>query len=416
MAPAGDMPSLRAALNAGADAVYFGASIFNMRSRAKNFSADQMLEIVKICHENKAKAYLTLNTIIFETELEQARSLVKLAAEADVDAIICWDFSIAEFAGDYGIPIFFSTQASVSNSASIQMLYKNFGIKRFVLARECTLEEIELIKRNLTEKGLADKIELEVFIHGAMCVSVSGRCFLSHFHFGDSGNRGNCRQPCRREYEISEVRDGKSYLLGKDYIMSPKDLCTLPFLEKILEAGPESLKIEGRGRSPEYVSIVTGCYRQFIDFYYENCKLQDFANNLEKLKKILIKKLDSVFNRGFSDGYFMGRQIESWTGGNGSKATHRKVQIGIVTNFYKKPMVAEIKVEDNGFTANEELMFIGNTTGVAFLKAVSIEQKGRRIDIAAPGNFVGVKLDQIVRRNDRVFKMVPVEELKNVQQ
>jgi putative protease len=418
MAPAGDMISLRAALEAGADAVYFGVSSMNMRSSAKNFANEQMPEIAKLCHEYKAKAYLTLNTIVFDHELKEARQLVALAAKANIDAVICWDYAIIEAALAHKITPFMSTQMSVANSAALKFMYQHFGIRRFVLARECTLDEIKSIRANL-ELELKDKakeIEIEVFAHGAMCVSVSGRCFLSQFHFKDSGNRGECKQPCRREYLISEVRDGKSYVLGQDYLMSPKDLCSLPFLEQILEAGIDSLKIEGRGRSPEYVSTVTSCYRKFIDFYFARHEDEDFVTELKVLKEQLLKELHMVFHRGFSDGYFFGRQIEEWTGGNGSKATHRKVQVGVVTNFFKKPMVAEIKIVDHEFTTDEELMFQGAKTGVVTLRVESIEQEGKPVNLARRGTFVGAKLSQAVRRNDKVYKMVPVEQLKNVQQ
>jgi putative protease len=414
MSPAGDFISLKAAIDAGADAIYFGIIEMNMRANARNFHLDDLPEIVKLCHENSVKAYLALNTIIFDHEVEKARVLVKSAAAAGVDAVICWDFAILEAARDYNIESFISTQMSVANSSSIEFFYKNLGINRFVLARECTLDEMVSIKRNLERKlgREADNIELEVFAHGAMCVSVSGRCFMSQFHFNKSGNRGECKQPCRREYTITEERDGKSYLIGKDYVMSPKDVCSLPFLEKILEAGVvDSFKIEGRGRSPEYVSTVTSAYRQVIDFYYENRDKEGFAEELKTLKDKLYKELDSVFNRGFSDGFFFGRQIEEWTGGNGSKASHRKVQIGYVTNFYKQVGVAEIKVEGHEFKAGQELMFQGKTTGVLSQIAESIEIEGKTVEVAHQGISVGVKLSKPVKINDKVFIIVPIEEL-----
>ena len=418
MAPAGDMTSLRAALDAGADAVYFGVVSMNMRASAKNFSVEDLPEIAQVCHAAGARAYLALNTIIYDREIELAESLVKAAAAAGIDAVICWDFAILELALRYGIAPFISTQMSVANSASLLFLYRRFAIRRFVLARECTLEEIVSIRRSLKEAlgAEAENIELEVFAHGAMCVSVSGRCFMSQFHFDASANRGECRQPCRREYLIKDVRDGKEFMLGQDYVMSPKDLCTLPFLDQILAAGVDSLKIEGRGRSPEYVSEVTACYRRFIDFYHERQGAEDFARQLVDLKNELMARLDAVFHRGFSDGFFFGRQIAEWTGGNGSKATHRKVHVGVVTNFFKKVMVAEIKVEGAGFSAGDELMFQGSATGVVTLKAESIEEAFKPVMQAARGALVGVRLSGLVRENDQVYKMVPVEEVENARQ
>ena len=418
MAPAGDMISLRAALDSGADAVYFGIVSMNMRANAKNFAVEDLSTVANLCHEYKAKAYLALNTIIFDHEVELAESLVSKASKAGIDGIICWDFSVVELALKYKMKVLLSTQMSVANAHSIAFLYKSFGIRRFVLARECTLEEIANIKTNLKKMLGEDssKIEIEVFAHGAMCVSVSGRCFMSQFAFNESANRGECRQPCRREYLIKDIREGKEFLIGQNYVMSPKDLCSLPFLEKLLDVGADSLKIEGRGRSAEYVSVVTKAYRDFIDFYMENRNKDDFFERLEPLRKNLIEKVDSVFHRGFSEGFFFGRQIGEWSGGNGSKASHRKTHVGIVTNFFKKVSVAEIKVEGRDFKVGDELMFQGQTTGVKTLKVLSIEENEKAVDIARKGSVVGVKLSEIVRENDQVFMIVPVEEVKHLKQ
>ncbi len=418
MAPAGDMISLRAALDSGANAVYFGIVSMNMRANAKNFAVEDLPVVANLCHEYKAKAYLALNTIIFDHEVELAENLVNKAKEAGIDGIICWDFSVVELALKYKMKVLLSTQMSVANAHSIAFLYKNFGIRRFVLARECTLEEIASIRTNL-KKLLGEessKIEIEVFAHGAMCVSVSGRCFMSQFAFNESANRGECRQPCRREYLIKDIREGKEFLIGQDYVMSPKDLCSLPFLEKLLDVGADSLKIEGRGRSAEYVSVVTKAYRDFIDFYMENRRKDDFFERLEPLRKELLEKVDSVFHRGFSEGFFFGRQISEWSGGNGSKASHRKTHVGVVTNFFKRVSVAEIKVEGRDFKVGDELMFQGQTTGVKTLKVLSIEENEKAVDIARKGSVVGVKLSEIVRENDQVFMIVPVEEVKHLKQ
>jgi putative protease len=418
MAPAGDMTSLRAARDSGADAVYFGVVSMNMRASARNFQIEEMPDIARMCHEAGAKAYLALNTIVFDHETDLAEELVKCAAAAKIDAIVCWDFAILDLAQRYGIEAFISTQMSVANSASIAFLYEKFGLKRFVLARECTLNEIVEIRKKLRDRlgKAASAIELEVFAHGAMCVSVSGRCFMSQFAFNQSANRGDCRQPCRREFLISDIRDGREFVIGKDYVMSPKDLCALPFLEQLLDAGIDSLKIEGRGRSPEYVSVVTRCYREFIDFYHDNADSPDCKSRLEALKKQLMEKLASVFNRGFSDGFFFGRQIEDWTGGNGSRATHRKVHVGVVTNYFKKVMVAEIKVEGAGFAVGDELMFQGVATGVVVYKVESIEKAFARVERVEKDSLAGVKLGGLVRENDQVYRMIPVEELEDVTQ
>lgn len=418
MAPAGDFISLRAALDAGATAVYFGVAAMNMRASARNFANSEMSEVVQICRQYGAKAYLAMNTIVYDQELELAETLVEQAAAAGVDAIICWDFAIVECAMRYHLEVFVSTQMSVANSAALAFLYRHFGIKRFVLARECTLDEIVSIRRNLVAQlgDDAENIEIEAFVHGAMCVSLSGRCFMSQFAFNQSANRGECRQPCRREYEIRDVRDGKEFLIGSDYVMSPRDLCALPFLDQLLAVGVNSLKIEGRGRSPEYVSEVTACYRAYLDFYQQHRDDDDFVAQSDALKETLMQRLAAVFHRGFSDGFYFGRQIGEWSGGNGSKATHRKVHVGVVTNFFKKVMVAEIKVEGAGFAAGDELMFQGNTTGVLTQKAESIEEAFRPVEKAEKGSLVGVKLAQQVRENDQVYIMIKAEELANARQ
>lgn len=418
MAPAGDFISLRAAIDAGADAVYFGITEMNMRAAAKNFEISNLPEIASICSKNGVRPYLALNTIIYDEELEKAEELVKQAAMAGIKYVICWDFAIVELVLKYGIFPCLSTQMSVANSASLAFLYKNFGIKRFVLARECTLNEISSIKKSLHERlgDEANNIEIEVFAHGAMCVSVSGRCFMSQFAFGNSANRGECRQPCRREYIIKDIRDGKEFLIGQDYVMSPKDLCSMPFLDKVIDSGVDSLKIEGRGRSHEYVKIATECYRQFIDFYCENKGKEGFETEVASLKLNLVEKLDSVFHRGFSDGFFFGRQIGEWSSGNGSKATMRKISIGTVTNFFKKVSVAEIKINNRGFKTGEKLMFIGNTTGVKELPVISIENDGKPVETALKGDIVGVKLGDVVRENDQVYMMVPVEDVEYLKQ
>ncbi|MBF0407899.1 MAG: U32 family peptidase [Candidatus Riflebacteria bacterium] len=426
MAPAGDMTSLRAALDSGADAVYFGIKSFNMREGAKNFLPEEMPQIAELCHEKHARCYLALNTIIFDSEISSIDELIKSAVKARIDAIICWDFAVIESALRQGIQPFISTQMSVSNSASIEFFYRRYNIKRFVLARECSLDDIIQIRKNLISRlgDEAGNIEIEVFVHGAMCVSISGRCFMSQFQSGKSANRGECNQPCRREYTIRSVSNENEFTMGNNYIMSPKDLCTIGFLDKIIEAGVDSMKIEGRGRSPEYVSTVTSCYRRMIDFYFSereklNCSeiamtkelfneyTINFQNKIQQLKAELTTELVQVFNRGFSDGFFFGRPMSEWTTKGGSQATHRKVLVGVVTNFFKKVMVAEIKVEATSFNTGQELMFQGPTTGVINLRAESIEYNFQKVNTAEKGTLVGVKLSEIVRINDLVFIQIP---------
>ena len=392
MAPAGNHESLVSAINAGADAVYLGVNEFNMRATAKNFSIEELNNVVSYAHKRNVKIYLTVNTIVFENELINVKKVVKEAKKAKIDAIICWDMSVLSECKKQKIDAFLSTQASASNSFACEF-YRKAGAKRITLARECTLEQIKEIKKKT-------KAELEIFIHGAMCVSISGRCFLSQNVFGKSANRGDCIQPCRREYIITDKEEGHSYVLGNNYVLSPKDLCTMPFIEKILEIGVDSLKIEGRARSPEYVSEVVSAYRRAIDLWYEN-RLD------KKNKKELLKKLKSVYNRGFHSGFFLGKPTNQWSGSYGSKSTHKKEFVGIVKNFYAKPMAAEIIVQSNEIKEGDTIIIIGPTTGTVKQKITSMQINNVSATSAGKGTSVGIKLKKTARKNDKVYILKP---------
>jgi len=411
MSPAGDFICLDAALSAGADAVYFGLKGTNMRVGAKNFEVSQMREIAKKCKAKGAKSYLTLNTIYYQGESKIVESQLKSAKRAGIDAVIAWDLSVIENARKIGMPIFLSTQASVANADAIASYASNYGIRRFVLARECGLESIALIKKALSRKlgsQVAKEISIEVFAHGAMCVSVSGRCFLSQFSCGKSANRGECRQPCRREYTITDARDADpSFKIGSGYVLSPKDLCTLPFIEKLIDAGVDSLKIEGRNRNAQYVYDTTCAYVCARDFYLQNKKSPTFDTDFSSLKSSLVKKLESVYNRGFSDGFYMGKPIGDWTS-DGNKATFKKSIVGHVTNFYSRLSVAEISIDDNPISVGDEIQIEGDTTGFVAAKIESMQLEGSPISCAQKGMKVAVKVAKRLRKGDRVFKMLPV--------
>jgi len=404
LAPAGDEVSLRAALDAGADAVYFGAGAFNMRKRARNFSPDDIAGVVSLCHEYEARAYLAINIIVYENEFPLLDSTLDKATDAGVDAIICWDHAVIAGALERNLEVHLSTQASVSNSRAILQYYRKSGIHRFVLARECTLDHLKQISLNLkSELGAeAEKIELEVFIHGAMCVSVSGRCFMSELVSGESGNRGACLQPCRRKYRIIDVEGDYEYEIGQDYVMSPKDLCTMPFFEKILDLPVVSLKIEGRMRSPEYVSTVVTAYRKAIDAYFEG------KPNYSELKEILTGDLRTVFNRDFSDGYYMGRPVGDWARSPNSQAVKRKETVGVVVNYFRKVGVAEIKVQGASFTIGDELLIQGPTTGNLSVDVESIQIEHKAVQSAGKGDHVAVPVSRRVRVNDLVFRRYDV--------
>lgn len=388
LSPVQDFVSLTAAINAGADAVYFGLASLNMRMGAKNFASKDLGKIVNICHKNGVKAYLAMNTICYDDEQIKIKRLLENVRKCYVDAIIAWDFSVIYHANKLNVPIHISTQASIANFYAIKSLKNKFkNIERVVLARELSLSQIKYIVRKLKLEKI--KVDIEVFIHGAMCVSVSGRCFMSQDVFGKSANRGECLQSCRRKYKITDIEEGHEFMLGENYVMSPKDLCTLPLIDKLVGSGIRSFKIEGRNRSPEYVKVVTECYRDAID------------NPKHDWKK-LVARLKTVYNRGFSTGFYMGKPVDEWSKAYGTKASKKKVYVGIVKNFFKHVGVAEIKIESSSLKINDIIMIQGNKTGVYEEEIESIQVNKKAVTSAKKG-LVCVKLSKRVRENDRVY-------------
>ena len=388
LSPVQDLVSLKAAIQAKADAVYFGIKELNMRATAKNFRLKDLKQITDIAHKNKIKAYLTLNTIIYDNEINQLKEILKKAKQAKIDAIIAWDLAVINEANKLNLKIHISTQSSLANFEAIKTLKKSFkNIERVILARELHLDQIKSIISKLKKEKI--NIKIETFIHGAMCVSISGRCFLSQNIFNKSANRGKCLQPCRRKYLIKDIEEAHELEIGEDYIISPKDLCTLPFIEKLIKAGISSFKIEGRNRSPEYVKTVTEVYREAID-------------NKNHNKTNLLKKLKTVYNRGFSKGFYLGKPLQEWSKTYGSKATKKKIYIGFIKNFYKKIKVAEIKIESHGLKLGDTLMIQGNKTGVFEEKVKSMEINHKQVKQVKKGR-VGIKLKKIARENDKVF-------------
>jgi len=395
LAPAGNWKMLIAAINAGADAVYFGIDKLNMRAKANNFGLDELIEVVAYCHKNKVDAHLTLNTIVFENELEEVDEVVRTAKEADIDLIICWDMAVIQKCTEHKVPFCISTQASISNTAAAQM-YKLMGAKRIVLARECTLEKIIEIKSS------AD-IEIETFIHGAMCVAVSGRCFMSHAVFGKSANRGECIQPCRRDYKIYDTDGENEFILGEDYVMSPKDLCSIKFIDKLIEAGSNSFKIEGRKRSPEYITKVVSTYRKAIDLYFDG-KLTT------EIKDEMYNELGKVYNRGFSTGFYFGTPDgQDYTEKYGSMATTRKVYVGKVLNYYKKSQIAHVRLEAGGVSVEDPIYIIGNKTGCVETKIESLVKDEVKINEALKGEEITFICEQEIRPRDQVYRVFEVE-------
>ena len=389
MAPAGDWTMLRTAVNSGANAVYFGVDKLNMRAKAKNFILDELNEIVSFCKEHNVKTYITLNTILFEEELEALDEIIPAVKNAGVDMVICWDFGIIEKCNQYEMPFAISTQASIANSSSAKT-FERLGAKRIVLARECSLEEIKKIRANTD-------LEIETFVHGAMCVAVSGRCFMSHEIFGQSANRGECVQPCRREYKIYDGTKDTSLLLGEDYVMSAKDLCTIEFIDELIVSGINSFKIEGRKRSPEYVAKVVSVYRQAIDLYFEK-KLTD------EVKQKFLADLTSVYNRGFSTGFYFdkpdGKDIIN---AHGSVATTRKECVGKVLNYYKTPQIVHVAIETGSLKIGDTVLFIGETTGVIESTVAKILNEEVEVSEAQKGDKVTFNCESLVRPRDKVY-------------
>ncbi len=390
LAPAGNWSCLRAALDAGCDAVYFGTESLNMRSGAENFARADLPAIRKLCSQHGVKAYLALNTIVYSGELAAAEQLLACARD-HVDGVICWDPAVVELARQHGVPIHISTQASVANVRAA-MFYKRLGARRIVAARECSLEEVAAIRREA-------EVEVEVFVHGAMCVSVSGRCFLSQFTDGKSGNRGECRQHCRREYRILADDDTAEFRLGPSYLLSAKDLCTIPFIDVLLDAGLDGFKIEGRNRPPEYVHTVVGTYRKAMDAWASG-RLDDAR------KTKWIAECRTVFNRDFSEGFYMGRPIGEMTTRTGSQATLRKDYVGKVTNYFKQAKVAEIDIRDYGVEVGDRLLIDGPTSGAVIFDVRELRQNKKPTMKAGRGTTT-VPLQRRVRTNDRVYRLSP---------
>ncbi len=383
LAPAGDFPMLVAAVNAGADSVYFGLKEFSMRASARNFTIPDLKKIETICKPKKVKRYLAINTIIYNNELSQLEKTIK-RVKGKVDAIICWDLSVIQLCKKYKIPFHISTQASVSNSESAKF-FKKLGAERIVLARELDLKQIKEISKI---KGL----EIECFAHGAMCVAVSGRCFTSQFLFNKSANRGQCLHPCRRSYEVTDLQEGYKLELENNKVMSAKDLCTLPFIEKLKKAGITGFKIEGRNRDPRYVDLVVRTYRKALD-----------KKLTEQEIKELVQELESVYNKEFSSGFYLGLPTkDDFARTEHSAAKEKKHFVGKINHYFSNIQVATINLVSS-LKVGDKITIIGKTTGVMHSQIERIEFQKKSIEKAIKGQEVGIKVPGYVRRNDEVY-------------
>ena len=402
MAPVGCYESLHAAIGAGANSVYFGIGRLNMRSAsAANFSETDMEQIVAIAHAVGVKTYLTVNTIIYDDELQVMHDVIDKAKEVGVDAVIASDLAVITYAYQVGVEVHISTQCNISNSEAVKFFSQWADV--VVLARELSLEQIATVHKAIVEQDIrgpkGELVEIEMFAHGALCMSISGKCYLSLHETNCSANRGACRQICRRKYTIQDKDTGEMLDTDGRYILSPKDLCTVDFLDQFINAGVRVLKIEGRARGGEYVKRVVEAYDKALRLIEAGEYTRESA---AELKESLLR----VFNRGFWGGYYANKLIVEHTNAYGSSATHRKEYVGKVTNFFKNISVAEITVESSSMNEGDDILIMGETTGVVEQKAHGIVLDNKVVEGVKKGDVCSIKTSEIVRRGDKLYKEV----------
>ncbi len=408
MAPAGSWESLQAAIQAGADSVYFGIERLNMRSRSSsNFTTEDLHRIVERCKEAGIKSYLTINTIIYDEDLELMREIVDNAKEAGVSAIIAADVAVMQYAISQGVEVHLSTQLNISNVEALRF-YAQFA-DVVVLARELNMDQVAEIHRRIVEENIVGRngelIRIEMFCHGALCMAVSGKCYLSLHELNASANRGACMQVCRRAYRVHDEDSDIELTVDNKYIMSPKDLKTIHFMNKMMDSGVRVFKIEGRARGPEYVKAVVSCYNEAIEAHLTNTFTDEKVADWDV-------RLSKVFNRGFWDGYYLGQRLGEWSHNYGSKATHKKVYIGKCTNFFQKIGVAEFLLEAQTLSVGDEILVTGETTGAYEDVVEEVRVDLKPVEIVEKGTYFSIKTKDVVRRNDKLFKIVPSDELQ----
>ena len=409
MAPVGSYESLRAAIQGGADAVYFGVGKLNMRSRsAANFTVEDLGRICTIAREAGVRTYLTVNTIIYNDEIGEMHALVDAAKAAGVSAVIASDMAVITYANSVGVEVHISTQCNVSNTEAVRY-YARFA-DVIVTARELPLRQVAEITQFIRDNDIrgpkGELVQVEVFAHGALCMSVSGKCYLSLDNYNYSANRGACLQVCRRGYIVKDKESDLELEIDNEYIMSPKDLCTIGFLDKIVKAGVRVLKIEGRGRSADYVRTVTECYREAVE------AIADGTYSKEKIEE-WTRRLATVFNRGFWDGYYLGQKMGEWNKHYGSVATERKVYVGRGVKYFSHLGVAEFTCEAAEFSVGDKMLITGPTTGVMYVTADEIHDDHGAVTTAQKGTRVSIKVTGKIRPSDKLFKIVKDQESEN---
>ncbi len=406
MAPAGNFESLTAAIQAGADSVYFGVEQLNMRARASiNFTLDDLEEIAKRCGENNVKTYLTLNTIIYDHDLSIVKTLVNRVKEAGISAIIASDQAVINYASSQGVEVHISTQLNVTNIETVKF-YSHFA-DVMVTSRELSLRQVKKITEAIEKEDVrgprGELVEIEIFGHGALCMAVSGKCYLSLHTANSSANRGACIQNCRRTYKVVDLEDGHELEIDNEYIMSPKDLCTIDILDKVLDSGISVLKIEGRGRAPEYVYTTIQCYREAIDAInagtYDKDKVDDW-----------MQRLSSVYNRGFWNGYYLGQKMGEWHDTDNSIATQKKVFLGKGVHYFPKTSIGEFKIESHSLKKGDKILITGQTTGVMEMEIDQMMVNDEFVEEAKKGDNVTWKTPDRIRPSDKLYKIVKTEE------
>ena len=405
MAPAGNFESLQAALDNGADSVYFGVEQLNMRARASiNFTLDDLKEISDRCRERNVRTYLTLNTIIYDHDLSIVKTLIKKAKEAEITAVIAMDQAVIAIARQEGMEVHISTQINVTNIETLKF-YAMFA-DTIVLSRELSLRQVKKITAQIEKeqiKGPSGRlVEIEIFGHGALCMAVSGKCYMSLHSYNSSANRGACKQNCRKKYTVIDQESGFEMEIDNEYIMSPKDLCTIDILDQVADAGIKVLKIEGRGRAPEYVAKVIRCYRDAIDSIT--------AGTYDREKVIgWMLELEKVYNRGFWNGYYLGQKLGEWSNGSGSHATQKKVYIGKGVHYFPKAGIGEFKLEAFDLKVGDSILITGPTTGARELEVEQMYVNDEKADSATRGDSITLPLEFRIRPSDKLYKIVPAE-------
>ncbi|MBR1593973.1 MAG: U32 family peptidase [Alloprevotella sp.] len=405
MAPVGSRESLAAALQAGADSIYFGVEALNMRAHsASRFTLDDLRDIAEACRERGVKTYLTVNTIIYGEELPLMRRICDAAHAAGISAIIASDVAVLLYCREIGQEVHLSTQLNISNAEALRFYARYADV--VVLARELRLEQVEEIHRHIVEENICgpsgEPVRIEMFCHGALCMAISGKCYLSLDNMNRSANRGQCMQLCRRGYSVTDLETGTQLDIDRKYIMSPKDLKTIGFIDRMMAAGVRVFKIEGRARSAEYVRVVVECYREAI------ASVLDGTYSREKVEG-WDKRLATVFNRGFWDGYYLGQTLGEWSERYGSMATERKTYIGKGVKYYGNLGVAEFRLEAGGFRKGDKLLITGPTTGAVYVTPEDFRYDRTPLDVAEKGHNVAFAVPEKIRPSDKLFRIDPAE-------